>query len=162
MDGLRGLLLEELGGVLHVENLLMKWLPRFALAADSKDLKKAFDLQLAQTKKHLARLQSVFKMFDQIPREKKCDPMLALLMEAKRMMEKLKRSPLRDAALICNVQKMQHHQVVAYTALCSWADTLKEEDACDLLEETLDEEELANKRLTEIASRPLSLQEVAV
>src|SRR4051794_16449912 len=109
MDGLRSLLLEELGSILHVENLLIKWLPRFALAADSKDLKKAFDLQLGQTKKQLARLSSVFKQFDQPPREKKCDAMLALLMEAKRMLEKLKRSPLQDTALICNVQKMENH-----------------------------------------------------
>jgi ferritin-like metal-binding protein YciE len=161
MDGLRGLFLEELGSVLHVENLLLKWLPRFAMAADSKDLKRAFDLQLAQTKKHLSRVQGVFKVFGQIPREKKCDPMLALLMEAKRMLEKLERSPLLDVALVCSIQKIQNHQVVAYGCLCSWAEALDENGAFDLLEETLKEETLANKRISEIASKPLPAEEVA-
>ena len=79
MSGLTELFLEQLGTMVHVENLLIKALPRMAECSRSDELRELFEEHFEETKKQLIRVQRVFKGFGIDAREKKCDSMLALL-----------------------------------------------------------------------------------
>jgi ferritin-like metal-binding protein YciE len=56
-----------------------------------------------------------------------------------------------DAALIAAAQKLEHYEIAAYGALRSWAEVLGEEDAVQILTQTLDDEKAADEKLTEVA-----------
>jgi ferritin-like metal-binding protein YciE len=56
-----------------------------------------------------------------------------------------------DPGILAAAQKIEHHEIACYQSLIAWARALEEEDALGVLEEILEEEELTNDKLTEIA-----------
>ena len=56
-----------------------------------------------------------------------------------------------DAALICAAQKVEHYEIAGYGCARTFAQQLGHDDIAELLQETLDEEGSADKKLTEIA-----------
>jgi ferritin-like metal-binding protein YciE len=163
MSGLTELFLEQLGNMVHVENLLIKALPRMAEVSRSEDLKEVFEMHFEETKKHLARVQKVFKGLGMDAREKKCDSMLALLTEARRVGDRWKNSPAIDAALICAAQRVEAHEIISYSSLCLWGEELGEKDAVKWLKENLEEEKLAEKKLSKLVQKAAQMdsQELA-
>jgi len=64
-----------------------------------------------------------------------------------------------DAALIAAAQKVEHYEIASYGSLKSWAELLEENDAVELLEETLEEEKNTDDKLTEMAESVVNVQE---
>jgi ferritin-like metal-binding protein YciE len=58
-----------------------------------------------------------------------------------------------DAALIGAAQRAEHYEMAGYGVVRTFAPILGEEDAHDLLQETLDEEGAADEKLTGIAGQ---------
>jgi ferritin-like metal-binding protein YciE len=58
----------------------------------------------------------------------------------------------KDAALIAAAQRVEHYEIAAYGTARTLADILDLDEARDLLDQTLDEEANADKRLTKIAT----------
>ena len=151
MSELRELLLDELADILYAENLLLKALPKMAKAARSESLREAFEEHLQQTETQVERLKEVFDLFGKPAKAKKCEAMEGLVAEGKTIMDEWKGSPACDAALISAAQKIEHYEIASYGCLVTWADMLGNSEAYDLLEQTLDEEENTDERLTELA-----------
>src|SRR5439155_9785279 len=128
---------------------------KLAKAASHAQLKEAFENHLQETETQVSRLEQVFEMFDQPARGKKCKGMQGLLEEGEELIEKEQ----GDAALICAAQKVEHYEMAAYGSLCAWAKLLDNEEAADLLEETLEEEKQADEKLTEIAESVVNVEE---
>jgi ferritin-like metal-binding protein YciE len=143
MIGLHKTFLDELGDILHVEELLLKSLPKMRDAANAPDLKSAIESHLATTQKQSARLHKVFAALDLPAREKKCEAMLGLLVEAQQLMQRSKKTAVLDAALACALRKIESYEVISYGTLVKWAKLVEEKEAAKLLAQTLDEEEKA-------------------
>ena len=139
--------------MLHVENLLLKALPRMVEVSRSEDLREIFEGHFAETKKQLIRVQRAFKAVGAEPRERKCDPMLALLLEARRVGDRWKNSACIDAALISSAQKVEHFEIISYSSMCIWADRLDEKEVVKWLKESLEEEKAADKLLARLAEK---------
>ena len=154
--------MEQLGTMVHVENLLIKALPRMAECSRSDELRELFEEHFEETKKQLIRVQRVFKGFGIDAREKKCDSMLALLTEARRVGDRWKNSPIIDAALICAAQRVEHHEIISYGSLCTWAEQLEERDAVKWLKENLEEEKLADKKLAKLVEKAAQMENEAL
>src|SRR5205823_13816617 len=88
---------------------------------------------------------------------KKCKAMQGLVAEGKDLIDE----DAGDAALISAAQKVEHYEIAAYGSLLSWARLLGEEDAADLLEETLDEEKETDEQLTQIAESAINPEQEA-
>ena len=58
----------------------------------------------------------------------------------------------KDAALIAAAQRVEHYEIAAYGTARTLADELGHDDVETLLNETLDEESSADKKLTQIAT----------
>jgi len=157
MSGLRQTFLEELKDLYDAEKQLLKALPKMAEAAQDEELKAAFQTHQQETQKQIERLEQVFKAFDEAPSAKKCKGMQGLITEAEELMEQEE----GDAALICAAQKAEHYEIAAYGSLSAWAELLEEEDAAELLQETLEEEKAADEKLTEIAETAVNVEESA-
>ncbi|MDQ3414219.1 MAG: DUF892 family protein, partial [Verrucomicrobiota bacterium] len=56
-----------------------------------------------------------------------------------------------DAGLIAAAQRVEHYEMAGYGVVRTFASVLGEDEAQALLQETLDEEGAADKKLTEIA-----------
>ena len=122
-----------------------------------KQLVQALQEHLEQTKEHVTRLDQVFEFFEKKAKAKKCKAMQGLVAEGKDLIDE----DAGDAALISAAQKVEHYEIAAYGSLLSWAKLLGEEDAADLLEETLDEEKETDEQLTQIAESAINPEQEA-
>ncbi|MEO6035320.1 MAG: ferritin-like domain-containing protein [Verrucomicrobiota bacterium] len=147
MSKLNDIFIDELKDLYDAEHQLTKGLPKMAKAAKHPELKAAFAEHLEQTHTHIQRLEEVFEIFGETPKRKTCKAMKGLLEEGKDLIE----DKAGDAALIAGAQKVEHYEIASYGTLATWAMLLNQEDAKDLLGQTLDEEKETDERLTEIA-----------
>jgi ferritin-like metal-binding protein YciE len=155
MSTLRETFLDELGDIYDAEKQLLKALPKMAQAAQHEDLRHAFEEHLEQTEAQVERLEQVFEVIGEEPKSKGCKAMEGMIKEA----DELIKEQHGDAALICAAQKVEHYEIASYGSLQSWARLLNEDEAADLLEETLDEERDTDERLTELAETVINVEE---
>jgi len=147
----KDLLVEELKDLYSAENQLMKALPRLAKAAESEELKSAFETHLEETKVHIERLEKIMEQLDESPKGKKCKAMEGLVEEGKEMMEEEGEPAVLDLGLISAAQKVEHYEIAGYGTARTLAELVGETRIAKTLQQTLDEEGKTDKLLTEIA-----------
>jgi ferritin-like metal-binding protein YciE len=150
LDSLEKLFLEELKDVYNAEKQILRALPRMIKAAESPELQQAFSKHLKETEGQVQRLERVFQELGQSVRGKTCKGMQGLLEEGKEVMEKDGEGAVIDAALIASAQKVEHYEIAAYGCLRTYAQLLGLSQAEQLLQQTLDEEEATDEKLTEL------------
>jgi ferritin-like metal-binding protein YciE len=150
LDSLEKLFLEELKDIYNAEKQLTRALPRMAKAAESPDLQQAFTKHLKETEGQIQRLERIFKELGHAARGKKCKGMEGLIEEGKEMMEEEGEPEVVDAALIASAQRVEHYEIAAYGCLRTYASLLGYSEAARLLEQNLQEEEAADKKLTQL------------
>jgi ferritin-like metal-binding protein YciE len=151
-ENLQELFVEELKDIYDAEKQLVKALPKMAKAAESEELRGAFEEHLEITRAHVGRLEEVFKGLGMAARGKTCEGMKGLVEEGQEAIQEFEGTVL-DAALIASAQKVEHYEIATYGTLATFAEVLGMEDAKDLLGQTLDEEKEADEKLTQIASQ---------
>jgi ferritin-like metal-binding protein YciE len=152
-ENLHELFVDELKDIYDAEKQLTKALPKMAKAADSPDLRAAFEEHLEITRMQVNRLEEVFKSLGMAARGKTCEGMKGLIEEGQEMMEELETGPTLDAALISSAQKVEHYEIASYGTLATFAEIMGHQDAKDLLGQTLDEEKEADEKLTQVAGQ---------
>jgi ferritin-like metal-binding protein YciE len=144
--------MDALKDIYWAEKALTKALPKMAKNATSKELKKAFETHLEETKKQIERLEQVFEKFGKKAQSKKCEAMNGLIEESESIMAETKDdTATRDAALIISAQKAEHYEIATYGGLVQLAKTLGKPDVAKILETTLNEEKKTDELLTKIA-----------
>lgn len=151
MTTLEDLYLNELKDLYSAENQILKALPKMAKTANAPELKQAFEDHLEETRGHVQRLEQIFERLGASHRGKKCKAMEGLLEEGKEMMELNAESDVLDAGLIAAAQQVEHVEMAGYGTVRTFARTLGHEEDANLLQQTLEEEMEADKKLTQIA-----------
>jgi ferritin-like metal-binding protein YciE len=129
-----------------------------AKTASSPDLQDAFQGHLEQTKTHVSRLEQICNKLGVKPRGKKCQAMEGLLEEGKEWMGEDADPAVMDAGLIAAAQRVEHYEIAGYGCARTFARQLGEEDAADLLQETLGEEAETDEKLTELAESIINVE----
>ena len=145
MSTLRETFLAELSTVYSGETHLLKNMGKLAEAASDPELKEAIETHQAETGDQVKRLEELFRELDISPKRKKCRAMEALVEEANDI------GGEGDVGILAAAQRIEHYEIACYQSLIAWARALEEEEALGVLEEILEEEELTNDKLTEIA-----------
>jgi ferritin-like metal-binding protein YciE len=158
ITSLEGLYTDMLKDLYSAEKQLVQALPKMAKAAQSADLKKAFEEHLKQTEEHVARIERIFSDMDSSPRGKKCVAMEGLVAEGKELLEEDVDPDVLDAGLIAAAQKVEHYEISSYGTARTWAERLGRDKAARLLQQTLGEESAANDKLTQIAESHANLR----
>ncbi len=158
-DGLKKLYVDELKDLYSAENQLLKALPKMAKAASSEQLRTGFEKHLEQTKRHVARLEQIFRSLDESPKGKKCMGMEGLIKEGAEVIGEDFEDAVMDAALIGAAQRVEHYEIAAYGTVREFARILDEPKHASLLEETLQEEKETDEKLTEL-SREVNTQAI--
>ncbi len=149
--GLRALFVDGLKDIYFAEKTLVTAIPKMVKNATSPELVEALTGHLHVTKEHVTRLEKVFAAVGEKPEAKKCEAIVGLVKEAEEIMSSTEKGMVRDAGIILAGQKVEHYEIATYGTLRTFAKTLGENEASALLQETLDEEKEADKKLTEIA-----------
>jgi ferritin-like metal-binding protein YciE len=142
---------DTLKDIYFAEKKILSTLPKMAKAAQSEELKSAFQKHESQTEEHVARLEKVFEEIDEKPRGKTCDAIMGIIEEGQEIMKEFKGAPALDAGLLAAAQAVEHYEIARYGTLKTWAKELGLNQAVRLLESTLSEEKETDETLTEIA-----------
>ena len=152
VDTIEKLLVEELNDLRSAETQITKTLPKLIEAATSPDLKMAFEHHLKETEGQIGRLEQAFEVLGVKANSKTCDGMKGILAEGADMLHTTKTGDVRDAALISAAQRVEHYEIAAYGSVRAYAKQLNRADIARLMQETLDEEKAADKKLTELST----------
>ncbi|HMS63717.1 MAG TPA: ferritin-like domain-containing protein [Ignavibacteria bacterium] len=149
--------IEELKDIYSAEKQIEKALPKMVKAAESEELKKAFEDHLGETKMQIERLEAISGNIGKKLSGKKCKAMEGLLEEGKEVIEENAVPSVKDAALIAAAQKVEHYEMASYGCVVTYARLLNNNKVEALLQQTLNEEGNADKILTGI-SKKINLQ----
>lgn len=149
---------DTLKDIYFAEKKILSTLPKMAKAAQSEELKAAFEKHYTETEGQIERLEKVFAVIEKKPQGKTCAAIVGITEEGAEIMEEYKGSPALDAGLLGAAQAVEHYEISRYGTLIAWAEELGLDDAVSLLEETLEEEEATDEALTEIAKTAINQQ----
>ena len=142
---------DTLKDIYFAEKKILGALPKMAKAAQSEELRAAFEKHEGETETHVERLEQVFEMIDAKPQGKTCDAIIGIIEEGEEVMKEFKDAPALDAGLLAAAQAVEHYEIARYGTLKTWAGELGLNEAVKLLETTLGEEKKTDEALTELA-----------
>jgi ferritin-like metal-binding protein YciE len=148
---LRELFHDTLKDIYFAEKKILGALPKMVKAAQSEELKAAFEKHETETEGQVERLEQVFAEIDETPHGKTCDAIVGILEEGQEIMKEYKGMPALDAGLLAAAQAVEHYEISRYGTLRTWASELGLSTAVKLLEATLLEEKKTDEALTKLA-----------
>lgn len=157
-SGLTELFEDGLKDIYWAEKALTKALPKMAKNATSENLINTINDHITVTEEQVSRLEQVFESIGEKATAKKCEAMEGLIKEGESIMQETQQGPVRDAGIIGASQKIEHYEIATYGTLAAFAQTLGEDDALELLQQTLDEEKEADMLLTEVAYNNINFE----
>lgn len=158
MATLEDLYTDLLKDLYSAEKQLVKALPKMAKNAQAPDLQKAFQEHLKQTEGQVERIERIFTELGGSPRGKKCVGMEGLIEEGNELLQEEAEPDVLDAGLIAAAQKVEHYEIAGYGTARAWAQRLGYDKAARMLQETLDEESMANEKLNKIAETHVNME----
>jgi ferritin-like metal-binding protein YciE len=153
MKSLQDLFVEQLRDLYYAEKQILKAIPKMVKKVSSGELKKALENHLHETETQVERLEKIFEKLEMTARGKTCPAMDGIIDEGKEMMSEDAESSVMDAGIIAAAQKVEHYEIASYGTLRTYAKMLGYNKIADLLQETLDEEGKADKKLSQIAEK---------
>jgi ferritin-like metal-binding protein YciE len=148
---LESLFEDTLKDIYFAERAIVRALPKMAKAAHSRELGDAFKTHLEQTKRHVERLEQVFKLMGKKASGKTCEAIKGIIAEGAEVADEYADSEALDAGLLAAAQAVEHYEIARYGTLKNWAKGLELDEAVDLLDQTLGEEKETDQLLTRLA-----------
>jgi len=152
------LFVHQLQDIYYAEQQLVKALPKMADKATEKQLKQDFMLHLDETKIHAQRLEQVFKSLGLAVKAVDCPAIDGIIEEADEVTGEVADPAVLDAALINAAQAAEHYEIVRYGSLIAWARQLGRSEIAALLQKTLEEEKVTDRKLTTLAEGKVNLR----
>ena len=95
---------DTLKDIYYAEKKILTTLPKMAKAAQSEELKAAFEKHEAETEEQVGRLERVFAAIEKKPQGKTCAAIVGITEEGAEIMKEYKGSPALDAGLLAAAQ----------------------------------------------------------
>jgi len=151
LASLKDLYFDELADLYDAETQIVRTLPRLMDAARAPELREALKKHCDESRLHLERLELIFTHWGERRRSSPCAGLAGIVQEADERLNEAATEDVRDAAIIGAAQRIEHYEIAAYGCARTYARRLNRPDEARLLQETLDEEGRADRRLTEMA-----------
>jgi ferritin-like metal-binding protein YciE len=155
---LQDLFHDTLKDIYFAEKKILVALPKMAKAANSDELRAAFEKHEAETEQQVTRLEQVFAELGEKPHGKTCPAIIGLVEEGQEIIKEFKGAPALDAGLLSAAQAVEHYEISRYGTLKTWAKELGLKDAVKLLDATLKEEKATDEALTDLAETAVNQQ----
>ncbi|HUK43397.1 MAG TPA: ferritin-like domain-containing protein [Candidatus Bathyarchaeia archaeon] len=151
LDNLQHLFIKELRDLYDAENQITEALPKLIDATHHSELKSALQHHLQVTKQQISRLDQIFQKLNQKPTGETCKGMKGVIKEGDEIVSAGGDPSTVDAGIISAAQRVEHYEMAGYGTVRTYAQLLGYQDMARLLQQTLNEEEEADKKLTQIA-----------
>lgn len=168
MNDLRDLLRHEIQDLVSAEDQIIKAMPAMIQKAKNPELKKALKEHQKVTEQQRARLDQVMQhleggmqqdeskenkgLFSRLmARRHVCKGMEGILSEGEKIMGEDMNPEVMDAAIIASAQKVEHYEICGYGTAKAFARELNLTEVERLLDQTLNEEYMADDMLTQLA-----------
>jgi ferritin-like metal-binding protein YciE len=158
IQDLNDLFIHQLQDIYYAEQQIVQNLPKMIEKATSPGLKQGLSNHLRETERHVERLKQVFEMHEAKVKAVDCPAIDGIIEEAKDVIGESAGDEVRDAALTAAAQAVEHYEIARYGTLIAWAKMLGRDDCASVLEETLEEEKAADKKLTQLATDQINLR----
>jgi len=153
------LLVQGLEELYYTEQKLLDALDELADQTDHEEVSRGFAEHREETEQHVERLEKVFEEIGEEPQRREERVVDALIQEHEEFAGENDGEVL-DRYNISTGQKTEHYEIAMYGNVTSLAGKLGHDDAADMLEETLREEEEALDELSE-AGEQFDQQQIA-
>jgi ferritin-like metal-binding protein YciE len=150
---LKDLLADEIKDLYSAEKQLTKAIPKMAKGSKDAALKEAFTSHLEETKGHVSRLEQIATSLEIKPTGKKCMGMEGVIEEGSEALEETGEETILDIGIIGAGSRVEHYEMAGYITAISLAQRIGATESVALLKQSLAEEEAADKKLRQIASR---------
>ena len=151
-DDMEKLLIDGVQELYYAEQQLVDALETMSEQTSNEEASQAFSEHREETQGHVDRLEQVFEQLDQEPQTKEERVVDALIEEHEEFAQDNEGDVL-DRYNIAVGQKTEHYEIAAYGNVTSLAGKFGYDEASDLLEETLREEEDALDELSQVGEQ---------
>lgn len=158
-DSIERLFVEGLQELYYTEQQLVDALETLASQTNDETASQGFSEHREETQNHVDRLEEVFDIVGEEPQTKQ-ERVVDALIEEHEQFAGENDGEVLDRYNIAVGQKTEHYEIAAYGNLTSLAGKLGYDEAADILEETLREEEEALDEVTQ-AGEQFDEQQVA-
>jgi ferritin-like metal-binding protein YciE len=152
------LFVHTLQDIYYAEKKLVTALADLIGKADDQDLKAALSEHRGETLNHVARVEEVFYMHGSDPKTTDCPAIDGIIKEASEIAGDVEDKHVLDAAIIAAAQAAEHYEITRYGTLVAWAKELGRQDCASILEENLEEEKAADRKLTALAEAEVNVE----
>jgi len=152
LENLQQLFLKELRDLYDAENQITEALPKLINASRNAELKSALQEHLQVTREQINRLDRIFRMLNEKPTGETCKGMKGVIKEGDEIVSAGGDASTVDAGIISAAQRVEHYEMAGYGTVRTYAQLLGQNEMARLLQQTLSEEEEADRKLTQIAS----------
>ncbi|WP_162915347.1 YciE/YciF ferroxidase family protein [Paraflavitalea soli] len=134
------------------EKNIERLLDQMHVEAFSINLKNTIEIHQLQTRRHIQRLEQVFKERELKPEGRFCEALKGLLNDAMvGFSDTVRKTRIRDVAISTCLLKITHYEMATYTMLIHMAQAIGWHAIVDLLHQNLAEEK---EIVTELDRRP--------
>lgn len=152
LKSLHDLLVMQVKNLYDAEKQIIKALPQALKQVQDEELQDLLYEHLQQTEQQVQRLERVFQKLEISPRSKKhAAAMEGLITELNETLQMEAEPPVMDAAIIACMQQVEHYEIAGYGCARTYAQMLGYRNIESILDEILEEEERADRLLTELA-----------
>ena len=115
---------DTLKDIYFAEKRILAALPKMAKAAQSEELRAAFEKHRGETEEQIERLEQVFAIIEKKPQGKTRAAIVDITDEGAEIMQEYKGSTALDAGLLAAAQAVEHYEISRYGTLRTWAEEL--------------------------------------
>ena len=155
---LHDLFVHTLRDMYYAEKQIVKSLPQMIEKVHDAQLKQDLSAHLEESKNHVRRLEDVFRLHGVEAKGVDCPAIDGIIEEAEEVAGEVADEQVLDAAIIAAAQAVEHYEITRYGSLIAWAKRLGRNDSANLLDQNLQEEKAADKKLTDLAESKVNLR----
>ncbi|SMB96040.1 Ferritin-like metal-binding protein YciE [Deinococcus hopiensis KR-140] len=153
MQDLQDLYIHKLKDIYSAEQQALQAMQQSVTAVQTPELKQGITLHIQQTEGQIERLEQIFQKLGEQPGGVTCEGMKGLVEEAQKLLQENASPEVLEAGLIAAQQAIEHYEIAGYGTARTYAQLLGDQDAVQLLEQTLEEEKLTDEKLTQVAQQ---------
>lgn len=140
----------QLGAALTMEREIIDMLDELIEESHNEQVKQTFRAHQAETRGHAQHLEEVFRVFGWEVDDSPCPAIKAIEKEGKANIKKAD-DAIVDSIILEGAMETEHHEIAVYENLIIHAQALGRQDAAELLQRNLVEEQQALEKVTGFA-----------
>jgi ferritin-like metal-binding protein YciE len=150
MDGLRGILVEQLKDAFSAERQAIQCMRKAARKVSDQELKKGIEAHMAQSEAQRDRVEQMLEKLSGKAGRRVCEAMRGLVEEAQHELEEQDKGPVLDLVIVAGQQRLEHYEIAAYGTMVELSKAIGENEVADVLAGILQEEKAQDEKLTEV------------